>query len=224
MKEGGKTKKATTQKFIEITDISDDIVIQPHGNACLIIEVTAVNFALLSQEEQDSRIFAYAALLNSLSFPMQVLIVSKKLDISSYLSLLDYQAQNSASELLRDQIRLYRDFVAELVKVNTVLDKKFYIVLHYNSLEKGVGGVSAGVKKGNQAQADVFERDAKASLHSKADSLHSQLARLNLRSKTLGKEELVKLFYELYNGTGIEVNQVEENIKTAIITSGGAAK
>jgi len=66
-----------TQQFIEITNIVDDIVILNGGNAALVIEVSATNFTLLSPEEQDAKIYAYASLLNSLSFPIQIVIRSK---------------------------------------------------------------------------------------------------------------------------------------------------
>jgi len=205
-------KKSTTQKFTEIENIDEDIVILSGKNACLIIEVNATNFALLSKEEQDAKIFSYASLLNSLSFPVQIFIRSKKLDISSYLKLLEAQATQTQNQLLSTQIKLYRDFVRELVKVNTVLDKKFYIVIPYSYLEKGV-----------MASSDSFLNQAKASLDSKAQSVLSQIARLNLRAKPLGKEELIKLFYEIYNGGAVETNQITDEIKTPIVREGNSA-
>lgn len=202
-------KKATTQKFIEIENIEDDIVILSGRNAALVIEVNSTNFALLSKEEQDTKIFSYASLLNSLSFPIQIFIRSTKLDISSYLKLLDSQASETQNQLLSSQIRLYKDFVRELVKVNTVLDKKFYIAIPYSYLEKGV-----------MASADSFLNLAKASLTSKAESVLSQLSRLNLRARTLQKEELIKLFYEIYNRDSVETNQITDEIKTPIVKGG----
>lgn len=205
-------KKATTQKFTEIENIQEDIVILSGKNACLIIEVNATNFSLLSKEEQDGKIFSYASLLNSLSFPVQIFIRSKKLDISSYLKLLEAQSAQTQNHLLSAQINLYRDFVKELVKVNTVLDKKFYIVIPYSYLEKGV-----------MTSSDSFLSLAETSLHSKADSVLSQIARLNLRAKLLGKEELIKLFYEIYNGNTVETNQVTDDMKTPIVKGGNSA-
>lgn len=178
--------KTSTQSFTGIKEIKDDIVLFEKGHACLVVELNSVNFALLSPSEQDAKIYAYSALLNSLSFPLQIVIRSKKLDVSNYLRLLEQQAQKTLDENLSSQIRRYRDFVAELVRVNIILDKKFYVVINFSFLEK----VSS---LGN------FEEAAKASLHSKAQSLNNQLARLNLRARTLQKEELARLFYDLYN-------------------------
>ena len=207
---------ATTQRFTEIQDIVDDVVILSGGSACLVIEVTATNFALLSAEEQDSKIYSYASLLNSLSFPIQILVRSKKLDISSYLKLLDAEAKQTQNQMLAEQIKLYRDFVQELVKVNTVLDKKFYIIIPFSYLEKGAIGAAGAVSKKGITDSS-FGQNARAALHSKAEGLHSQLSRLNLRAKTLDKEELVKLFYEIYNDDLIETGQASDNVKSPIV-------
>lgn len=209
----------STQKFIEITDIVDDIVVLSSGNACLVIEVKATNFALLSPEEQDSKIYAYASLLNSLPFPIQIVIRSKKLDISNYLTLLDTEKNKTANSALANQIGLYRNFVQELVKVNTVLDKKFYVVISYSSLEKGVSGAGQAIGKSNQGS---FILGAKSSLHSKAESIHSQLVRLNLKAETLTKEKLTKLFYDIFNDVAIEHLQSAQTTKP--MTLGKEAK
>src|SRR3989344_1769626 len=199
-------QKATTQKFIEIQDIIDNIVLLSQGNACLIIEVQATNFSLLSQEEQDIKVLSYSSLLNSLSFSIQVFIRSKKIDISSYLRQLDDEFNKSQNQLLKNQIKLYKDFVAELIKVNTVLDKKFYIAIPYSGLESGIG----------MGHSNFFQ-SAKSKLSSKAESLHAMLRRMNLQSRTLSREELVKLFHEIYNGDFEQINQTMESIKFPIV-------
>jgi hypothetical protein len=194
---------ASTQKFIEILDIVDDIVILEGGNAAIIVEVKATNFALLSAEEQDAKIYAYASLLNSLSFSIQIVIRSKKLDITSYLKLLDEERTKTKNMHLAKQIGLYKDFVSELVKVNTILDKKFYIVISYSSLEKGVLGAKQSVPQANPNKSD-FLVSAKTSLHSKAESLMTQLGRLNLKADILEKEQATKLFYDIFNDENID--------------------
>jgi hypothetical protein len=190
-------KITSTQKFIDIIDVVEDIVILNGGNACLIIEVKATNFALLSKDEQDAKLFAYAALLNSLSFAIQIVIRSKKLDISSYLSSLAAEQAKTQNPSLARQIGLYRDFVKDLVKVNTILDKQFYIIIPYSSLEKGLSGVG---------QSNFFI-GAKTALHSKAEGLHTQLRRLNLKAETLGKENIIKLFHDIFNDGALEMHQ-----------------
>ncbi|MDP3987608.1 MAG: hypothetical protein Q8P80_00485 [Candidatus Levybacteria bacterium] len=206
---------ASTQKFTEIQDIVEDVIIFNNQFSCQIIEVQATNFALLSLEEQQTKIYAYASLLNSLSFPIQIVIQNKKVDISSYIKRLDneiekaaYQNEGNGRLGQVDYIKMYRDFVSEMVKVNSVLDKKFYIVVSFSYLEKGVKGV---LRKGD------FAVQAKQALHNKSESVLSQLARLSLRAKVLDKEELIKFFYEAYNQSLNEVSQIGDNIKTPLI-------
>lgn len=190
-------QKNTTQGFTEIQDIVEDIVILKNGNACIVIELQATNFSLLSAEEQDVKIYSYASLLNSLSFPVQIVVRSKKLNVSNYLALLEKEKGLAKNELLANQIGLYKDFVAELVKVNTILDKKFYMIISYSSLEKGLSGASQQV--GISSGQNLFLVGAKASLHSKTESLLTQIRRLNLKAEILNKEQLIKLFYDIYN-------------------------
>lgn len=205
MKNPAQKIKATTQRFTEIECIADDIVLLTFGNACLVIEVTATNFSLLSQEERDAKIYAYATLLNSLSFPIQIYIRSKKIDISSYLKLLDTESTKTQNQILANKIKLYRDFVESLVKINSVLDKKFYIIIPYSYLEEGA------------IKTKIRFDSAKAALKLKADSINTQLTRLNLQAKTLNANELVKLFYNVYNDGSLEFNQETHRVQSPII-------
>lgn len=210
--------RASTQKFTKIQDILDDIVLFTNGNGCLIIEVRAVNFALMSKQEQDAKIYAYASLLNSLTYPVQIYIRSKKIDISSYIKLLEMEIQQTKNETLATHILLYRDFVQELVKVNAVLDKQFYMVVPYNPLEKGALTAAATIK--NNAKNTAAE-NAKATLHSKANAIITQLASLNLPAKVLQKEDLVKLFYNIYNEGAVDASQLNTDTSAAVVKATG---
>lgn len=169
MKSKAQKIHASTQKFTEVVDIIDDVVILEGGNACIIIEVTASNFALLSRKEQDAKIYSYASLLNSLTFPIQIVIRNRRVDISFYLKTLEEQERATKNPLLAEHIRLYRGFVKDMVKVNVVLNKQFYIVLSYNSLEGGVGSATkASNKKG--AVNQQFVDTAKKMLEGKAEA------------------------------------------------------
>lgn len=214
---------ASTQKFTEIVDFSDNMVILEGGNACLIIEITASNFALLSKREQDSRVFSYASLLNSLSFPIQILIRNKRIDITSYLKDLDARIESSKNQKLATYIGYYRDFVEEMVTVNVVLSKSFYIVIPFSSLEMGVASTAKGAQKGKKAknQTDSISQDAAKSLQSKAATVLSQLQKFAVSAHVLEKEDLIKLFYDIYNeGSAIEVEQIEPAAQATFITGG----
>lgn len=209
---------ATTQKFTEIVDFIDDVVVLEGGNACLIIEITASNFALLSRREQDSRIFSYAGLLNSLSFPIQILIRNKRIDITQYIKELDNVIENTKNNELRTYIQYYRTFVHEMVTVNVVLSKQFYIIVPFSSLEAGVTGAAQTKQKG-QLQVDAFAKNAKKALQSKAETLLGQLQKFAMSARILEREDLIKLFYDIYNeGSGLEVEQIEPGIDVPIIS------
>lgn len=216
MKSPAQKIHATTQKFTEIIDIVDNVVILAGGNAALVIEITASNFALLSKKEQDSKIFAYASLLNSLTFPIEILIRNKRIDITSYLKELDEEELATKNELLAQHIRLYREFVREMVRVNVVLNKTFYIVIPFSSLEAGLSGVKQSFGK-NEAEKFAFAEAAKKALTGKAESVHAQLAKLSVASKTLEKEELIKLFYDIFNDSTIQGSQAQSDIGSPII-------
>jgi len=208
---------ATTQKFTEIVDFADDLVILDGGNACMIIEITASNFALLSKREQDSRIYSYAGMLNSLSFPIQILIRNKRMDISSYIHELDEVITNTKNERLAAYVEYYSAFVKEMVTVNVVLNKSFYIVVPFSSLEMGVTGATQMQQK-KQSQKDAFLEQARKTLENKANSLLGQLQKFASSARVLEKEDLIKLFYEIYNeDTEVDIDQMEQGADAPLI-------
>ncbi len=212
----------STQKFTEIADFKDNLVIFTNGSAVMIIEITASNFALLSQREQNTRIFSYASMLNSLSFPVQILIRNKRMDITSYLKELDEIEKSTKSPQLKTHVRLYRTFVHEMVTVNVVLNKSFYIVISYSSLEGGVSGAAQSSQK-KATQLDAFADKAQKSLQAKAESVLGQLQKFAMSAKILEKEDLIRLYYDIYNeGSNLQVEQAEKGANTTIITGGNS--
>jgi len=208
---------ATTQKFTEIVDFGDDLVILDGGNACMIIEITASNFALLSKREQDSRVFSYAGMLNSLSFPIQILIRNRRMDISSYIHELEEMIHTTKNQQLAAYIEYYSSFVREMVTVNVVLNKSFYIVVPYSSLEMGVTGATQTQAKG-QVKAEAFIETARKALQNKANTLLGQLQKFATSAHVLEKEELIKLFYEIYNeDTEIDIDQMQNGADASVI-------
>lgn len=198
--------RSTTQSHLDIEDIDQDIVILKDGSAALIITTTALNFGLLSEQEQDATIYAYGALLNSLTFPIQLVVRSKLKDVSSYLILLDQAYEKQSNPLLKGLMRSYRDFIQETVKEQNVLDKKFYLVIPFSSLEMGIKSSLTSLplpgKKPSHSlpfPKDYIIQKALISLIPKRDHLNRLLARLGLKSRQLNTAELVQLFFEIYN-------------------------
>ncbi len=196
--------RGSTQEHLEIADIADDLVIMKDGSVALVIAVSAVNFGLLSEKEQEAIIFAYAGMINSLNFSIQIVVRSQQKDISHYLTLLEQEENKQTNPLLKSQIGSYRKFIAQTVKENNVLDKKFYVIIPFSSLELGVG-----TKK--PPQATILER-AKVALMPKRDHLMRQMGRLGLRAKQLTTAELIEVYYEIYNAGKVQKEPKFEKI------------
>lgn len=213
--------RASTQEHLDIEDITDNIVVLKDGGAALILETTALNFGLLSETEQDATIYAYAGLLNSLTFPIQVVIRSQRKDITSYLDLLKDQEARQPHRLLKAQIAKYRTFVEETVKKRNVLDKKFYLIIPMTAIEVGAARAAAGAlkrRKGLPFPKEYILEKAKTILIPKRDHLIRQLSRLGLKSRQLATQELISLFYEIYNpGVGHADLAVSEEYQAPMV-------
>ncbi len=209
---------STTQKYLELYDITNDVIVLQDGSVSMVMHSTAINFDLYSEEEQDAAIYAYAALLNSLSFPIEIVIRSQKKDVTSYLDLLKTAEVKAYSPVNKTNIRQYRQFVEELVQERNVLEKKFYIVITYTALEAGIITGSSffpGLSKKNTKPLDknsILER-ALTNLEPRKEHLIHQFARIGLFLQQLKTQELIQLFYTIYNpdtSKGIKISTTEE--------------
>ncbi|MSU26128.1 MAG: hypothetical protein EXS44_02585 [Candidatus Levybacteria bacterium] len=216
-----KTKMGSTQLFTEVKDIVDHVVFINNGSACSILQIEAINFSLLSDREQLSIIGAYANILNSLSFSIQISIRSKQVDISSYVRLLNKECERKTihAELSQEknqslimQIKKYRDFIQSLVMVNSVLDKSFYVILSFSPLEQGV----IGVVNGSHNLIDI----ASSNLKAKAEIIQGELKRFSLRSNLLLRDELIRVYYDIYNEGQSSPNSLVEGISSPIVKGG----
>jgi len=201
------TVKASTQSHLDIEDIKNDLVILKNGGAALVIETSAVNFNLLSEKEQDAMIQAFGSLLNSLSFSAQIVIRSKRIDISEYLEMLRDLGNKERNSKLQKRITSYHDFIQELITKNEILDKSFYMVIPF----KEVGLMPRGGpfnwiaqllgKPEKRVRVDIPKvlQRAKTQLEPKKDHLIKELARVGVKARVLRTRELVELFFDLYN-------------------------
>ena len=193
---------APSYKHLPIADITDDIVLYKDGGAAIVMESTSLNFGLLSEKEQQAVIAAYAALLNSLSFAVQIVVRSKRKDIGRYMKYLDDARQNIQNEKLGVIMDSYKNFISETIKKKNVLGKKFYIVLPFSSLELGVTKSFLSTTRGSKPlpyPKSYVIKKAKVSLYPKRDHFIRQAGRLGLQLTQLSTGELTQLFYEIYN-------------------------
>lgn len=194
---------AATQEHLPIADIVDDLVLLKNGGAALILSSTSLNFSLLSEREQEAILYAYAALLNSLSFPIQIIVKSEKKDIGAYLNFFERAKEKQTNQKLLDLMDDYKNFVAQTVKKKGVLSKRFFIVIPFSPLELGVKQAmstlfSKRAKKLPYSRSYIVKK-AKTVLYPKRDHFLRQAGRLGLKLKQLTTEELKDIFFEFYN-------------------------
>ena len=196
---------ATAQDFLPIADITDGVVIYKNGGAALIMESTSLNFGLLSEREQAAVIASYAGLLNSFTFPVQIVVRSQKKDISNYMVYLEEAGKKINNPKLQELMTDYRKFIHEAIKKKNVLSKKFYIVILFTPFELGLSkSIAASFRPGQKSKPLPFPksyvvRKAKITLFPKRDHLVRQAGRLSIKLRQLTNEDLINLFYNVYN-------------------------
>ncbi len=193
---------APTQHHLPIADITDDIVLFKDGGAAVVMESSSLNFSLLSEKEQQAVIAAYAALLNSLSFAIQIVIRTQRKDISSYIHYLDEAASKITNPKMATVMQGYRRFIVESIKKKNVLGKKFYIVVPFSPLELGITkSFFSATKKGGPLPftKSYIVKKAKVVLYPRRDHLIRQTGRLGLKLRQLTTNELVETYYTIFN-------------------------
>lgn len=195
----------STQNMLPIADITEGIVIFKNGGAALIMESTSLNFGLLSSREQEAVIAAYAGLLNSFSFPVEIVVRSQKKDISSYIKQLEDSEKEISNPKLKKIMVSYKKFIIDAIKKKNVLSKKFYIVIPFSPYELGVAkSFASTINPGASNKPLPFPksyviRKAKITLLPKRDHLMRQMGRLGIVLRHLKDKGLVELLYNTYN-------------------------
>ena len=194
---------ATTQEHLPIADITNDVVVYKDGGAALVMESTSLNFGFLSEKEQAAVIAAYAALINSLTFSVQIVVLTQRKDITSYLNFLDEEAKKITHPLLAKLMQEYRGFITESVKKKNVLGKRFFVVLYLSPLELGVGKSVAAITKRKSGPLPFTKsyviKKAKITLYPRRDHLIRQAGRLGIKFRQLGTADLIDLYHSVYN-------------------------
>lgn len=210
------TIDSTTQQFLDIFDITNNFCIMKDGTTSIIIAVDAMNFGLLAEEEQDSIMYAYAGLLNSINYPIQILIRSQTKDVTSYLQLLKDQEVETQDRNKQKRIRKYREFVGDLIRERNVLDKKFFVIIPAVPVELGILAATSVLPGKNTMKITSIDRNiiiekAKNLLEPKRDHLIAQFARIGLYSRQLETQEIIQLFYLSYNPEAQEGQQIADS-------------
>lgn len=197
--------KYSAQQYLDIAEIRDGVVILRDGTFRAVLMASSLNFALKSEQEQEAIIYGFQDFLNAISFPVQILITSREIDIKPYLKELDAREDAQGSELMKIQLQEYREYVRELVKVSNVMTKNFYIVIPFAAQQTKEEGTFQKMLKGLRVRGGLspytvseFER-YKDQLWQRVEQVAANLRNLGVRLVPLNTQEIIELFYSLYN-------------------------
>ena len=220
----GNKPQVSTQRFLDIAEIRDDLVVLNDGTVRGVLLVSSINFDLKSEDEQAAIISAYVGFLNTLDYPLQIVIQSRPLDIDDYMARLKKVEKEQTNELLRMQTADYRQFVQELLSLEKIMSKRFYVVVPYNPVsDKGrkfvsrFGAVfsSAKVVRLSRKRFDEFSEQ----LDKRCNFIQAGLSNLSLRSQRLKTQELIELYYNSYNPNLYQRQPLEDVNKLNIETN-----
>lgn len=196
----------TTQEFVPIQEIRDGVIILKNGGMRSIILASSLNFALKSGDEQASILLQFQNFLNSLDFSVQIFIQSKKLDIRPYIALLEDRYKEQVGELMKIQVREYIEFVKIFVENTNIMSKSFFIVVPYDPIPQSLSNnpitrIFPGKNQGRDKNetAEMLFKENRSQLEQRMAVVEQGLVRCGIRTAELGTEEMVELYYKLFN-------------------------
>ena len=199
------TKTKTTQDFLPINEIRDGVVVLKGGGLRMVLICSSLNFSLKSPDEQQAILMQYQNFLNSLDFPIQIFLNSRKLDIRPYIEILEKRQKEQTNELIKIQTKEYIQFIKKFTESVNVMTKSFFMVIPYDPLtidtarQGWLGRILPGGNKGGaQTKHDIFEEN-KTQLEQRVAVVEQGLARFGVRTAPLGTEELVELYFKIFN-------------------------
>ncbi len=196
--------KAATQDFVSIRDIKDNVVIQKDGQMTMVLLASSINFALKSIDEQKAVLMQFQQFLNTIDFSLQIYVQSRRLNIEPYIELLQSLEAKQDNDLMRIQLKEYIEFIKSFTEDIDVMSKNFFVVIPYSPSKVDIGrGItnlfsSRSGNKGADTIKTQFE-EHRIQLEQRVGMVTEGLARVGVRTITLQKDDLVELYYHLYN-------------------------
>jgi type IV secretory pathway VirB4 component len=195
---------ASTQRYVDVEEIREGLLVLKNGSLRAILLVSSLNFDLKSSQEQDGIISQYQNFLNTLDFPVQIVISSKRFDVAPYLQLLADQESTQENELLRFQIAEYKTFIQKLTEVSNIMSKYFYVVVPFSPAEDEKNGLFnrlTGIfspEKNTRLHGELFE-SYRGQLYQRVEQVSAALSGTGVRATALNTEEIIELLYDSYN-------------------------
>lgn len=190
-----------TQDFVPIQEVKDGTIILKDGSLRAILLVSSVNFELKSADEQQSILFQFQNFLNSLDFSVQIFVQSRRLDIRPYIALLEGRYKEQSNDLMKIQVEEYIKFIKAFTESTNIMTKSFFIVVSYfPAVINTKGGILGGILNKNKASVKESQfEEIRSQLEQRVSVVEQGLVRTGVRAARLGTEEVVELFYKLFN-------------------------
>ena len=194
----------STQEHLDIAEIRDDIVVMKDGTLRSVIMVSSINFSLKSEDGQNAVIGAYVRFLNNLSFPLQIIIQSRELDIDNYLEYLKVREKEQTNRLLKVQTADYIEYIKELTSLGKIMNKRFFVVVPYSALSDKRKGFFSLLGEALQP-ATILKlkektfRKYQEMLDRRVDSVIGGLESMGVATNRLDTQSLIELYYKTYN-------------------------
>jgi len=187
----------STQQFLKVEQVKDGVLILKDHTLRGIMMVSSLNFALKSKEEQDAIIYQFQTFLNSIDFSCQILISSRKLNITGYLDKIKELEAKQKNELLKIQTNDYRNLIKKLVSSGSIMNKSFYLIVPFylSEAQENKGGIF-NIQKIPILTQESFQR-AKTQLYQRMEFLALGLRRCGLWSIALNTEEIIELLWSI---------------------------
>jgi len=193
----------STQKFLPIKEIRDGVVILDDNSFRSVLLASSLNFALKSLDEQNAILSQFQNFLNSLDFPVQFFIQSRRLDIRPYTRILEERYTAQTDDLMKLQIREYISFIREFTSGTEIMTKNFFIIVGYQApiidTNKNILGQIFGGKGKTKTTTDEAFYENKTQLDQRVSVVAQGLVRTGVRVARLGTTELVELFFKMFN-------------------------
>ncbi len=202
-----------TQEFVPIKEVRDGIVVLKDDGLRAIVLANSINLSLKSDDEQKATILQFQSFLNTLDFAIQIAIQSRRLDIRPYLLLLENRMKVQTEPLLKLQTREYIEFIRNFTESVSIMTKSFFVVVPYTHtilksdtgiLAKILGIFSRKKKEEVRAEHQVDFEEKRSQLEQRVGVIQQGLARCGIQSAQLGTEEVVEVFYKVFNPGEVE--------------------
>ena len=207
----------SSQNFVPIKEIRDGIVVLKDNSLRYVLMASSLNFALKSGDEQRAIIMQFQNFLNSLDFSIQFFIQSRQLDIRPYIALLEERREEQTSELMKIQVVEYIEFIKKFTENVNIMTKTFFIVIPYTrpifDKKKNLLSFLSRKKPSREEELDTFEEN-RTQLEQRAAIVEQGLARTGIRVAQLGTEELVELYFKIFNPGEQEKPIVPEKVRS----------